>query len=166
MGPRRAPAAAKPATRAMPVDLSDALHWFDGMNRDELGAVRYSMDIARHIQPRNAKAHAAFAAASIAAARAGLCEDLSDDVALACRAAETALELAPDDPMIMALSAPALVDENPVRAQALFKMAHAKLGKRVPRALAKAASEGVLMTLKTYLSWQSQDLPRRASLTP
>jgi hypothetical protein len=118
------------------------------MNRDELGAVRYSMDIARHIQPRNAKAHVAFAAASIAAARAGFCDEPGDDVALARQAAETALTLAPDDPLIMALCAPAIAGENPARAQALFKKAHAKLGKRVPLALAKAASEGVLLPLK------------------
>ena len=144
MGPQRAPRArhAKLAATEPPLDLTHALGWFESLSCDELGTLRQSTDIARHTQPRNAKAHAAFAAASIAAVRAGFTDDLDEDVSVARAAAETALGLAPKEPLVMALSAPALADLDPDRAKSLLADAQRELGGRIPASLLKAAEEG------------------------
>jgi len=144
MGPRRAPRArpAKLAAAEASSDLTRALTWFEPLSYDELGTLRQSADIARHTQPRNAKAHAAFAAASIAAVRAGFTDDLDEDVSVARAAAETALGLAPKEPLVMALSAPALAALDPDRAKSLLADARRKLGGRIPASLLKAAEEG------------------------
>jgi hypothetical protein len=139
MGPRRAPRSRVAKT---PIDLTAALGWFDCMSCEELGALRHSADIARHLQPKNASAHAAFAAASIAAVRAGYTDDLDEDVSAARSAAMLALGLAPKEPLIMALSAPALAGDDPSRAEALMTAARRKLGKKLPASLIKAAEEG------------------------
>lgn len=134
---------AKPSARRAPsMKLRAATGWFSEQRADRLTAMRVTAEKARRKRPRDAWAHAAFATALVAGVRAGLTDDLHEDALAALEAAERALTLAPSDPYIMALAAPALVRDDPPRAAELFAKARRKLGSRLPDTLAKAAQEG------------------------
>lgn len=137
--PRRRP---KSRVSQSAVNLRGALNWFGEARPELLDAMRERAGRARRRKPKDAWAHAAFASALIASVRAGLTDDLHEDAIAAHEAAEKALALAPKNPSIMALAAPALALEDPQRAATLIQQAKRKLGRRIPAALAKAAEEG------------------------
>ena len=122
--------------------LRAAASWFGEDEPDRLAAMRITAEKARRKRPRDPWAHAAFATALVAGVRAGLTDDLHEDALAALEAAETALALAPADPHIMALAAPALAQDDPPRAAELYAQAKRKLGSRLPDQLSRAAKEG------------------------
>lgn len=128
--------------RAPSMKLRSATGWFAEEQPDRLAAMRAVAEKARRKRPRDAWAHAAFATALLAGVRAGHTDDLHEDALDALDAAEKALALAPADPYIMALAAPALAKDDPLRAAELFAQARRKLGARLPETLARAATEG------------------------
>jgi hypothetical protein len=129
-------------SKAPSMKLRAATGWFAEERPEKLTAMRLAADKARRKRPKDAWAHAAFATALVAGVRAGHTDDLHEDALAALQSAETALTLAPADPYIMALAAPALVRDDPPRAAELFAKARRKLGTRLPDTLVRAAVEG------------------------
>lgn len=122
--------------------IKDIVHWFAKTDPDELAELRTGAEAAQRRRPKDSAAHAAVAAALIASVRAGVTDDLDEDAVQAIAAAEQALALAPRDPFVKAIAAPALVYDDPERALDLLAAARLKLGSRLPFALARAAEEG------------------------
>lgn len=108
-----------------------------------LARLRRDAELAVHERPRDPLAHAALACALVAAVRAGLTDDLDEDAALAEAAAVQALHLAPRDPSIMVLCAPALAFRDGEAAADLIKAASKSLN-RLPPSLHLAAVEGAV----------------------
>jgi len=136
------PAQRRKPSRAPSMRLRAAMSWFAEERPEKLTAMRLAAEKARRKRPKDPWAHAAFATALVAGVRAGHTDDLHEDALAALESAETALTLAPADPYIMALAAPALVRDDPPRAAELFAKARRKLGARLPETLAQAAAEG------------------------
>jgi hypothetical protein len=141
--PRRNTRALRALSRPLPrMTLRAAPSWFGEERPERLAAMRVTAEKARRKRPKDPWAHAAFATALIAGVRAGLTDDLHEDALAALEAAERALALAPADPHIMALAAPALAQDDPPRAAELFAAAKRKLGNRLSEELGRAAREG------------------------
>lgn len=118
-------------------------HVFADTDPRSLARLRQEAELAVHERPRDPMAHTALACALVASIRAGVTDDLDEDATLAEAAASQALHLAPRNPDVMALCAPALAFRDAASAEDLIRAAGKSL-RKLPQSLHLAAREGAV----------------------